>query len=201
MDFTKIKTNLENIGYTVSCFATSAEACKYLAEQINNTSVAIGGSMTVKEIGLAPILRRNNRVVWHLEPDEGKTVKEMLHDATNTEIYISSVNAIAESGEIVNIDGTCNRLAGTLYGHKKVYFIIGSNKIANDYEKALWRARNVASPLNARRLKKKTPCAVGELKCHNCNSPERICRSLNVFWTKPTGCEYEIVLVDETLGY
>lgn len=201
MDLTKAKAGLEAVGYNVSVFATASEACDYLNEQIKNTSVAIGGSMSVKEMGLAPILRRSNRVVWHLEPDEGKSSAQLLKDATDTEIYISSVNALAETGEIINIDGTCNRLAGTLFGHKKVFLIVGANKIEPNFEKALWRARNIASPLNARRLHKNTPCAVGELKCHNCKSPERICRSLNVFWTKPNGCEYEIILIDEKLGY
>ena len=66
----------------------------------------------------------------------------------------------AETGEIINIDGTGNRVASGLYGHEKVYFIVGRNKLAPDYDAALWRARNIAGPKNAQRLQKKTPCAV-----------------------------------------
>ena len=79
--------------------------------------------------------------------------------AFTSDVYLSSVNALAATGEIINIDGACNRVAATLYGHKKVYFVLGSNKIAADYDSALFRARNGAAPLNAQRLARKTPCA------------------------------------------
>lgn len=62
-----------------------------------------------------------------------------------------------------------------------------STSLAPDYDAALWRARNVASPKNARRLGKKTPCAVRGDKCYDCKSPERICRALAVLWERPTG--------------
>ena len=82
------------------------------------------------------------------------------------------------------------------------YFIVGVNKLAPDYDAALWRARNVASPKNARRLGKKTPCAVRGDKCYDCKSPERICRALVVLWERPTGIgRAEVVLVNEPLGY
>lgn len=83
-------------------------------------------------------------------------------EANAASIYITSVNGIAESGEIVNIDGNCNRVASIFYGHEKVYFVIGENKIEKDYDSALYRARNIAAPLNAQRLGVKTPCMCHE---------------------------------------
>ena len=77
-----------------------------------------------------------------------------------TQQYIFSVNGLAETGEIINIDGNCNRVASIFYGHKKVYLVIGKNKLEKDYDSALYRARNVASPLNAKRVGAKTPCAM-----------------------------------------
>ncbi|MBE6688942.1 MAG: lactate utilization protein [Ruminococcaceae bacterium] len=201
MDFTLIKQNLEKMGYSVSCFETREDAKQYLLSRISGKTVGIGGTVTVKELDILPELSQSNKVIWHWFPENGNTPAEALSEARDAEIYISSVNGIAETGEIVNIDGTCNRISATLYGHKKVYFIIGENKIEPTLEKAVWRARNIASPLNARRLGKKTPCASGELKCHDCNSPERICRSLNIMLKKPGGCDYEIVLVNQKLGY
>jgi L-lactate utilization protein LutB len=196
MDFTAIKANLEKKGYKVSCFETKEEAAAYLNAQIDGKTVGIGGSMTVKEMGLADMLRAHNDVRWHLE---GNTRME-AHEA---DVYLSSVNGIAKTGEIVNIDGTGNRLAGTLFGHEKLYLIIGANKFADDLEGAIWRARNVASPKNAVRLNRKTPCAMtGGKQCYDCKSPERICKALLVFWERPTGIpETEVVLVDEELGY
>ena len=101
----------------------------------------------------------------------------------------------------VNIDGNCNRVAASMFGPKRVYYVVGINKIAPDFEKALWRARNVAAPKNAQRLGKKTPCAVKADRCYDCKSPERICRGLSVLWRKPTGFEQaEVVLIGEELG-
>ncbi|MBQ4518693.1 MAG: lactate utilization protein [Clostridia bacterium] len=201
MDFTTITKNLKELGYMVSCFATKTEATEYLANNIKSTTVGIGGTITGKEMALYETLSKENKVAWHWYAEEGTPMADALSDAAQTEVYIASVNAIAETGELVNIDGTCNRLASTLYGHKKVYFIIGKNKIAPDYDQALSRARNIAAPLNARRLNKNTPCAKGELRCYNCKSPDRICKALTVFWECPKGCEYEILLINENLGY
>ena len=117
------------------------------------------------------------------------------------DVYISSVNGVAESGEIINIDGNGNRVAGIMYGHKKVYLLISENKVAKDYESALFRARNIAAPLNAVRLGKKTPCAVKGDRCYNCSSPDRICNELSVLWKKPYGCAYEVILIHDNLGY
>ena len=120
-----------------------------------------------------------------------------------SEAQLDSLRKIAvETGELINIDGTGNRVASTIFGHEEVYFIVGINKLAPDYDAALWRARNVASPKNARRLGKKTPCAVRGDKCYDCKSPERICRALAVLWERPTGIgRAEVVLVNEPLGY
>ena len=108
---------------------------------------------------------------------------------------------LAETGEIVNIDGNCNRVASNMFGHDKVYFVIGSNKIAPDYDAALWRARNIASPKNAQRLGAATPCAAKGDKCYDCDAPGRICRGMTVLARKMGSCEMEVVLVDEELGY
>jgi NAD-dependent dihydropyrimidine dehydrogenase PreA subunit len=92
-------------------------------------------------------------------------------------------------------------VSSIFYGHQKVYLIVGKNKLEKDYDSALYRARNVASPRNAKRLGVKTPCAVNGDRCYDCDSPERICRGLSVLWEKPTKGEYEIVLIDEDLGF
>ena len=120
--------------------------------------------------------------------------------AVGTQVYLTSVNGLAETGELINIDGAGNRVASTLYGHKKVYFLVGRNKLAPTYDEALWRARNIAAPKNAQRLQKKTPCAVKGDRCYNCKSPERICRGLVVLWGPMMGMEAEVILVDEDLG-
>ena len=193
--WSKLTENLERRGYQVRHFATAQEAADYLDGQIDQSTVSIGGSVTIQELGLYPRLSAHNWVIWHWEGGS-------LAEAAQTQVYLSSVNGLAETGELINIDGTGNRVASTLYGHRRVYFVVGANKIAPDYDAALWRARNIASPKNAQRLGKKTPCAVKGDRCYDCQSPDRICRALAVLWEKPLGIEHmEIVLVEQELGY
>lgn len=201
MDFTTIQKNLEALEYKVSCFETGEQAADYLARSIQNTTVGFGGSMTLRDLGLYEKLSENNRVYWHWILPEGMTQDDARAKARTTEVYLSSANGIAETGEIVNIDGNGNRVAETLFGHKKVYIIVGKNKIAPDYDGALWRARNIAAPKNAMRMNKKTPCAVKGDKCYDCKSPDRICRGLTVLWKKPMAAEYEVVLINEDFGF
>ncbi len=195
-DFDVLRKNLEERGFAVSQFQTARQAADYLDSQIDGVTVGFGGSVTVRELDLYQRLAGHNQAIWHWENGS-------LPQAATADVYITSANGVAETGEIINIDGSCNRVSASLYGHKKVYFVIGSNKVAPDYEGAVWRARNIAAPKNAQRLGKKTPCAAKADKCYDCHSPERICRALVVLWEKPTapGQDVEVVLVNEPLGY
>lgn len=187
--------NLKKRGYEVSFFPTAEEAAKYLDGEIDGVSVGSGGSMTLQEMGLLERLGKHNTIVSHWQGDP-------ITAAMTTDVYLSSVNGLAETGEIFNIDGTCNRVSSTLFGHDRVYLIVGKNKIAPDAAGALFHARNVASPKNAQRLGKKTPCAVKADRCYDCDSPERICNALVTFWRKPKGiAKMEVVLIDQELGY
>lgn len=200
MDFSAIKQNLENHGFIVSCFQSAIDATKYLDKQIDGKSVGFGGSVTLDQIGVLKRLETHNKVLYRFDNPDKKTPLEVMKDALTADVFLTSANGVAQTGEIINIDGNCNRVAGELYGHEKVYIIVGKNKIAPDFDKALWRARNIAAPKNAMRLNKRTPCAVDGV-CHDCSSPERICKGLVVLWRKPTNCPYEIVVINEDLGY
>ena len=201
MNFEIVKTNLERRGFAVSCFASAREAADYLDDAIDQTTVGIGGSVTVTQMGLYDRLAAHNQVFCHALPAQGQAPADVFPLAASAQVYLSSVNGLAETGEIVNIDGNCNRISAMCFGHEKVYLIVGKNKIAPDYDAAVWRARNVAAPMNARRLNKNTPCAKEANRCYDCQSPERICRALMVFWEKPRACAFEVVLIDEELGY
>lgn len=192
-DFTKVRHNLEARGFSVSCFATAEEAVDYLDKKLDGRTIGVGGSVTIRDMGLAQRLEGHNQVAWAWT---GGTHA----DAAAAQVYLTSVNGLAETGEIINIDGVGNRLAGTLFGHEKVYFVIGRNKLAPDYEKAVWRARNVAGPHRAQQLGKKTPCAVKADRCYDCKSPDRVCNAMVTLWGPMTGMETEILLVDEDLG-
>jgi len=201
MSFEKVKEALEKRGFCVSVFAAAKEAADYLNREIDGVSVGLGGSVTLKDMCLGESLAAHNEIYWHWAIPEGKTKADVLLAAQSADVYLLSVNGLAETGEIINIDGTGNRISAALYGHKKVYFVVGKNKIAPTYEEALHRARNIAAPKNCVRLGLKTPCAAKADKCYDCASPDRICCGLSVLWTKMLGADMEVVLIDEELGY
>lgn len=188
---------LRKNGFEVTCFETGAEAAAYIGRNLHGKTVGIGGSMTVRGLNVYDYIKDDNTVFWHMvEPGDETRVK-----ASSAEVYITSANAISSEGYIINIDGQGNRVAGTLMKKEKVYLIVGKNKLCGTFDEALERARNIAAPLNAKRLERKTPCVAGG-RCYNCASPERICNALVVFWRKPFWCEsLEILLIDEELGY
>ncbi len=199
MDIEKLQRSMKSRGWDFRYFETGAQAAEYLTGELAGQTVGIGGCGTVDALGLYEKLREVcPDVAWHWKEEDmdGARARAMTTDA-----YLCSANAIAETGEIVNIDGMGNRLAGTMFGHKRVYIAAGVNKVCPDLDAAVYRARNVAAPLRARSMGKKTPCATGELKCWDCRSPERVCRGLTVLMYKMMGMEKcELVLINEELG-
>ena len=180
--------------FTVSVFETAEAAADYLDANLDGRTVGFGGSMTLEAMDLWERLRTHNQVYSHLHGFP------LGPEAAEAQVYVTSVNGLAETGEVINIDGIGNRVASTLYGHEKVYLVAGRNKIAPTYDEALFRARNTAAPKNAQRKQMKTPCVQGD-HCYDCKSPDRICRALTVLWGPMIGMETEIVLIDRDLGY
>lgn len=194
--FEQVEKNLVDRGYTVKVFATGAEAAAYLDKEIDGVSVGIGGSATVRDLGLYELLEKHNQVIWHWKQEAGPA----RIAAMNTDVYLSSANALAESGEMINIDGVGNRVAATLFGHKKVYFLIGKNKLVPSFHQAVDRARNYAAPIRAQQMNAKTPCAIKADKCYDCKSPGRICRGMVTLFGPMMGAEAEVILIEEDYG-
>ena len=199
MNVEKALAALRENEFDARWFATAAEAADALCAEVKGKTVGIGGSVTVEQLGVYDRLSRENTVYWHwCQP-----AAEARKNAMAAEVYLLSANAVSETGALVNIDGTGNRVAASLYGRERVIFLVGVNKLAPTLEAAIDRARNVAAPLNARRLARKTPCALAEpMRCHDCHSPERICKGF-VVQTRPMGGvgKTEVFLIGETLGY
>lgn len=202
MDIQTTINALKKNRYSVSFFKTSQEAADYIDSRIDGKVVGFGDSATMSSMKLYERLSAHNQV--H-DPNQSKDNDEFLEIAEKcltTEIYLTSVNAMSPEGHLVNIDGTGNRIAGSLFGHKKVYFVAGTNKIEPTLEKAVWRARNIAAPKNAKRYNLATPCAVKGDKCYDCASPDRICNALTIHLKKMNDVEdVEVILIDEELGF
>ncbi len=178
--------------------ADKEEAVKKALELIpKGSSIAMGGCMSAHEIGLIKALEEGDYNYLDrskMEPREG------LMAAYNADVFLSSANAMTDDGILVNIDGNSNRVSCIAQGPKKVVFIVGMNKVCQDLDSAMKRARNVAAPANAQRFDIKTPCKE-KGKCFDCKSPDTICcQFLITRYSKHAG-RIHVILVNETLGY
>ena len=185
---TRTVEGLKRRGFEAVGVSTKAEALKLVMDEAAKAeSVGWGGSESVKEIGARDALVA--------------TGKEIRDHQTSMDLFLLSANAITSDGVIVNIDGTGNRIAASIYGPKRVVYVIGRNKVVNGgLLEAIARAKKFASPPNCKRLNKRTPCATLGV-CADCDSPDRICKVTVVFDRKPTGIACDVVLIDEELGY
>lgn len=196
---TSLAQALSKRKYAVKTFKTAQEAKAHLLTVIEkDASVGIGGSMTVKQLGIEDELKaRGNTVYWHWGAEDPSKMREA---ASTADVYLCSANAATKDGLLINIDGYGNRLAATLFGPKKVIMILGRNKICEDYDAAMEHIHNVACPANAKRLGLNTPCAVlGH--CTDCSSPQRMCNAKVILERCPNSHPIEIYLVNEELGY
>ena len=183
--------------------ATASEAKAKVNELIpDGASVTWGGTMTVRDMDIPKMLQeRGTLKVWDRDKVETPEEKqEMYLRAFQADYYLSSANAITEDGVIVNIDGNGNRVAAITWGPQHVIFVVGMNKVAQDPEAALKRARSTASPINATRFDIQTPCQL-DGQCHNCNSPQSICNYIHFLRNSSKPGRIIVILVGENLGY
>ena len=162
------------------------------------SSVTMGGGMSVHEIGLTEKLKEGN--YDFIDRDAYEDKREAMLKAYDADFFLSSCNAITEDGILVNIDGNANRVSAICQGPRNVLFIVGMNKVCNDIDSAMKRARNVAAPINAQRFGLQTPCsATGS--CMNCKSPDTICCQFLVTRFSRHKDRIKLILVNDDLGF
>lgn len=183
------------------------EALQIILEEIPlEATVGAGDSLTLREIGVFEELKRRGfKLFW---PFDEKVAKEerrnVARKALLTDVFLSGSNALTMDGKIVNVDATGNRVAGIVFGPKKAIVVVGVNKIVKNVEEALERIRNVAAPLNAKRIREERgwellPCVeAGE--CVDCNAENRICNITTIIEKKPRAIDIAIIIVKEKLG-
>ena len=172
----ELQDNFEKRNIDVLWFNTFGEIKEYLLEQIPvGAKVGIGNSKTLKSIEITKALSdRGNTVFDKTFGETQDGIRELKRNALLTDYYISSSNAVSVDGRIINIDHSGNRVAAITYGPDKVYIVIGKNKITTTHDEAMKRARNIASPLNAKRAGFNPPCVSTGI-CVDCITPERVC--------------------------
>ena len=195
----KVIEGLKSRNMTGYYAATKEEALKKALELIpKGSSISMGGAMSAHEIGLVEAVQTAD--YDFIDRDKASDKREAMLKAYGADIFLSSVNAMTEDGVLVNIDGNSNRVSAIAQGPKKVIFIVGMNKVCNDVDAAMKRARNVAAPINAQRFGLNTPCSKTGA-CMNCKSPDTICCQFLITRYSRHADRIHVILVNDNLGF
>ena len=195
----KVIKGLESRNMTGYYAANKDEARKLALSIIGKgSSVTMGGAMSAHEIGLVEELKKGEYDFIDRDAIEDKRAAMLM--AYDADVFLSSANAITEDGVIVNIDGNSNRVSAIAQGPRKVLFIVGMNKVCDDVDGALKRARNVAAPINAQRFNISTPCTKTG-SCMNCKSPDTICCQFLITRFSRHKDRIHVILVNDNLGF
>lgn len=202
----RIKRTMENLqknnmdAYLVEDEKDLLEKLKSLIKE--GDTVSVGGSMTLFETGVIDFLRSGNYDFMdrYKEGLKREEVKDIFRKSFLCDDYITSSNAVTESGELYNVDGNGNRVAAMIYGPDQVIVIIGVNKIVKDLEAAIERVKYNAAPANTKRLNLNTPCTkVGY--CVDCKTDSRICNDYVLIKRQNVKGRIKVVILNKDLGY
>lgn len=167
----------------------------------DGSTVGVGGSVTLTQIGLLNSLeRRNVQLIWPVQQAKNMDERmELIRKSFSSDFFLTSTNAITEDGKLFNVDATGNRVGAMFIGPKKAIVVSGVNKIVKDIGAAEKRVREWVAPQNAKRLNRKTPCVETGV-CADCSSPDRICNIYVTLAKRPSRTEVAVILVGEKLG-
>ncbi len=177
------------------------EALSKVLELIpQGSSVGWGGAMSAQQIGLMKALSAGNYKVIDRDLAETPEQREQaMRDCLGADFFLTGANAISMDGQMVNIDGYGNRCAAIIYGPKQVIVIAGMNKVTDDLDSAIKRARTVAAPVNQQRFSKDVPCTVTGT-CSDCKAPDCICNQMLITRHGRVGGRIKFIIVGENLG-
>jgi L-lactate utilization protein LutB len=185
-------------------FSTVAEAKDEVLRRIPpGAKVGIGGSITLREMGILEVLENKGHEVYdHWREGLSKEKRqEVGKKHQRSDVFLTSTNALTQDGKLINVDATGNRVTSMIFGPQKVLVVAGVNKIVRNLNEGLARVKKIAAPRNCQRRKDPTPCAQ-DLICRNCDTPARLCRVTTIIERRPWGIEdFSVILVGEELGY
>ena len=193
-------------------FVKTKEEAKNQAIALLNKgeTLSCGGSVTLAETGIFDALKSGdyNFLDRSREGLTAEDINKIYRDTFFADTYLTSANALTTKGELINVDGNANRVSAITFGPKQVIVVVGSNKIAENIQEGIKRVKQIAAPLNTKRLGKNTPCsktgvciAVNGDLADGCNSPDRICCHYVISAYQRQKNRIKVIICEETLGY
>jgi L-lactate utilization protein LutB len=203
----RLKEELEGNRFEVYLAEDGAEAKKIVHEGIipktGAKRISWGGSKTATDIGLIEALKNEPNLEF-LDPfEKGVSLEESLErrrQAFISDLFITGTNALTESGLLVNLDRTGNRVAAITFGPKVVVILAARNKVVSDLDEAFLRVKDYAAPLVAMRIKAKTPCVKTSF-CEDCDSPERVCSAWGIVEKSYPKGRIKVLLINRDMGF
>lgn len=188
---------------------TAAEAVGTVEAILNEgDTISCGGSVTLDATGIKELMRSGRYNFLDREAVATPEERDRLYrEVFFADAFITSTNAITESGELYNVDGTGNRVAAMMFGPKKVIVVAGYNKIVHDLDAAALQVKTLTTPANALRLNIDTPCTHAECPgadgdiCAGCRSEKRMCSLYSVMARQKDGDRVHVVIIGEEVGY
>jgi len=203
----RLREELESNNFEVYSAADGAEAKRIVQKEIIPTTganrISWGGSKTATDMGLIRALKADTSLEF-LDPFEKEiSLEDSLErrrQAFLVDLFITGTNALTETGLLVNLDRTGNRVAAITFGPKVVVILVGRNKIVSDLDEAFFRVKDYAAPLVAMRINAKTPCVKTSF-CEDCISPERVCSAWGIVEKSYPKGRIKVVLINQSLGF
>ena len=194
---------LEKNNFMAAYFPDKPSAVEHLLSLVaDGCTVGLGGSITGYQLQLREKLSQKRCTLFdHQQPGLSKeeTFKIRRNQLT-CDVFICSTNALTLQGELVNVDGTGNRVGAMIFGPNKVIVVTGTNKIVRDLNAAQQRIKDIAAPINNQRLNRPNPC-VKTGQCMDCQSEQRICNVTTIMHKRPSLTDVHVVIIGEALGY
>jgi len=194
---------LEKNGFKALWVEDRIKACEEILKLVPaSATIGVGGSMTLREIGVLDLLaRRGHTIHDHWKPGlSQEQVLEIRRAHLTSDVFLTSTNALTLEGELVNTDGIGNRICAMTFGPKKVIVAAGVNKIVSDVHAGLRRIKEVASPQAMRESGLPIPCVQTGI-CTDCDSPMRLCRATMILGRKPMQTDITVLVIGEKLGF
>ncbi|MCL2412118.1 MAG: lactate utilization protein [Treponema sp.] len=192
--------NFTGKGWTAHYAENKEKAFRLLFETIipKNVTIGLGGSETLTAMNVLETLRGGDYKLFDRYncPDHF----EMCRDSLMADVFLTGVNALTVSGEMVNMDCSGSRVAAMAYGPRKIVVVAGVNKICDSLDEAVDRVQRIA-PMNCKRNNHDTPCTENGV-CDDCNFPGRMCNHILITLNaKKFAGRFTLVLINEELGF
>lgn len=188
-------------GFKAQYVPNKAAAVKAVLKLVDKgATVGLGGSHTLDALDMTAALQKHGNTVFNHQGLSKEDALKVRRQEITADVFMSSSNAITLDGELINVDGTGNRVAAMIFGPGKIIIVAGANKVVKDEAAGRQRIKMLAAPLNADRLKLKNPCVTTGF-CMDCHSPQRICNMTTILHRPSGAMETHVIIIGESLGY